>query len=356
MGIEKGSRLGPYEIVGPLGAGGMGEVYRAKDTRLGRDVAIKALPDEFSGDPDRLARFEREARLLASLRHANIAGIHGLEVVEGRPYLVLECVEGETLAARVRRGAIPVDETIDIARAIAAALEAAHDSGIVHRDLKPGNVMLTSAGDVKVLDFGLAKGGDAAASASDPELSASRTRTSAGTQAEVILGTAAYMSPEQARGKAVDRRTDIWSFGCLVFECLTARQTFAGETVSDIVANILQSEPAWSALPASTPERLRGLLRRCLEKDLKRRQRDIGDARIELEDLQALRESNREARAVLASRGPAGTKFWVVVAVAAAAARRRRHPLPTRSDFCCSARRRSRNARPSRCSRTGRPH
>jgi eukaryotic-like serine/threonine-protein kinase len=318
VGIEKGSRLGPYEIVGPLGAGGMGEVYRARDTRLGRDVAIKALPEEFSRDPERLARFEREARLLASLHHANIAGIHGLEVVDGRRYLVLECVEGETLAARLRRGAIPVNETIDIARAVAAALEAAHEAGIVHRDLKPGNVMLTAAGEVKVLDFGLAKGSDSAGSASDPDLSASPTLTYAGTQAGVILGTAAYMSPEQARGKAVDRRTDIWSFGCLVFECLTARQAFAGETVSDILAHILQSEPSWSALPASTPERLRGLLRRCLEKDLKRRQRDIGDARIELEDLQALRESHRVARAADASRGLEGARLWAVAAVAAA--------------------------------------
>jgi eukaryotic-like serine/threonine-protein kinase len=349
VGIEKGSRLGPYEIVGPLGAGGMGEVYRAKDTRLGRDVAIKALPDEFSRDPDRLARFEREARLLASLQHANIAGIHGLEVVEGRRYLVLECVEGETLAARVRRGAIPVDETIDIARGVAAALEAAHESGIVHRDLKPGNVMLTSAGNVKVLDFGLAKGGDPAGSASDTDLSASPTRTYAGTQAGMILGTAAYMSPEQARGKAVDRRTDIWSFGCLVFECLTARQTFAGETVSDIVANILQSEPAWSALPANTPERLRGLLRRCLEKDVKRRQRDIGDARIELEDLQALRESNRMARAASASRRPAAVMSMAVVALIALTA-------AAATWFAARAWNPSPPARPLRFQVTGAPH
>src|SRR6185295_6567341 len=196
VSIEPGRRLGPYEIVGPLGAGGMGEVYRAKDTRLGRDVAIKSIPDEFSGDPDRLARFEREARLLASLHHTNIAGIHGLEVVDGHRYLVLEYVEGETLADRIRRGAIPVEETIDIARAIAAALETAHESGIVHRDLKPGNVMLTNTGDVKVLDFGLAKGADPTSSASGPDLSASPTRTHAATTAGVILGTAAYMSPE----------------------------------------------------------------------------------------------------------------------------------------------------------------
>jgi len=319
VGIETGSRLGPYEIVGPLGAGGMGEVYRAKDTRLGRDVAIKALPDEFSRDPERLARFEREARLMASLQHTNIAGIHGLEVVEDHRYLVLEYVEGETLAARIRRGAIPVDETIDIARAIAAALEAAHESGIVHRDLKPGNVMLTQAGEVKVLDFGLAKGGEGAGSGSSSELSASPTRTYAATEVGVILGTAAYMSPEQARGKTVDRRTDIWSFGCLTFECLTGRQAFAGETVSDIVANILQSEPAWSTLPAGTPERLRGLLRRCLEKDARRRQRDIGDARIELEDLLTLRESQRVAQPASASRGPATAGLWVGGFLAAAA-------------------------------------
>jgi len=318
VGIATGSRLGPYEIVGPLGAGGMGEVYRARDTRLGRDVAIKALPDEFARDPERLARFEREARLMASLHHTNIAGIHGLEVVEDHRYLVLEYVEGETLAARIRRGAIPVDETIDIARAIAAALEAAHESGIVHRDLKPGNVMLTTAGEVKVLDFGLAKGGEGAGSASSSDLSASPTLTYAGTEVGVILGTAAYMSPEQARGKTVDRRTDIWSFGCLTFECLTGRQVFAGETVSDIVAKILQSEPPWNALPAATPERLIGVLRRCLEKDVKRRQRDIGDARIELEDLQALRESQRVARAASASRAPATARRWIAGFLAAA--------------------------------------
>ena len=213
MTIEPGRRLGPYEIVEPLGAGGMGEVYRAKDTRLGREVAIKALPDEFARDPERLARFEREARLLASLHHSNIAGIHGLEVADGHRYLVLEYVEGETLAARIRRGPIPVEETIDIARGIAAALEVAHESGVVHRDLKPGNVMLTSAGDVKVLDFGLAKGADIAGSESSTDLSASPTRTHAVTTAGVILGTAAYMSPEQARGKPVDKRTDIWAFG-----------------------------------------------------------------------------------------------------------------------------------------------
>jgi Tol biopolymer transport system component len=290
MPLVPGTKLGPYEVVAPLGAGGMGEVYRAKDARLGRDVAIKLLPEAFATDPDRLARFEREAKLLASLQHANIAVLHGLEEAGGRRFLVMECVEGESLAQRLRRGALPVAETLEAARAIAAALEAAHEGGIVHRDLKPGNVMVTPAGDVKVLDFGLAKGGGGGSS-SDPNMSASPTLTYAGTQAGVILGTAAYMSPEQARGKGVDRRTDIWSFGCVVFECLTGKQVFAGETVSDIVARILQTEPEWAALPSGAPEGLRALLHRCLEKDAKRRLRDIGEARIEIEDLLAARSA-----------------------------------------------------------------
>src|SRR6185295_5722105 len=197
-------------------------------------------------DAERLARFEREARLLASLQHANIAVLHGLEESGGRRFLVMECVEGESLAQRLGRGPLPLAETLEVARAVAAALEAAHESGIVHRDLKPGNVMVTPAGDVRVLDFGLAKGG--AGSSGDVGLSASPTRTYAATSAGVVLGTAAYMSPEQARGKPVDRRTDIWSFGCVLYECLTGKQAFSGETVSDIVACILQTEPDWSAL------------------------------------------------------------------------------------------------------------
>src|SRR5512140_435506 len=254
MSLATGIRLGAYEIVAPLGAGGMGEVYRARDTRLARDVAIKALPAEFAQDPERLARFEREARLLASLSHPNVAGIHGLELAEGHRYLVLEFVDGETLAARIARGALPVDDAMHVCAQVAAAVEAAHEAGVVHRDLKPGNVMLKPDGTVKVLDFGLAKGG--ASAASDPGLSTSPTMTHAATSAGVILGTAAYMSPEQARGKAVDRRTDIWSFGCVLFECLTGRKAFAGETISDIVACILQVEPAWTALPPATPERV----------------------------------------------------------------------------------------------------
>ncbi len=276
-------RLGPYEILGPLGSGGMGEVHRARDTRLGRDVAIKTLPEAFAGDAERLARFEREARLLASLSHPNIAAIHGLEESGGARYLVLEFVEGETLAARLARGALPVAEALEVGRQIAAGVEAAHEGGAVHRDLKPGNVMLTPSGDVKVLDFGLAKSGAADKAGSDPNLSASPTLTHAATQAGVILGTAAYMSPEQARGRLVDKRSDIWSFGCVLYECLTGRRLFEGETVSDLIARILERTPDLSALPAQTPPRVRALIERCLEKDPKRRLRDIGEARLELE-------------------------------------------------------------------------
>jgi len=285
MPLPPATRIGPYTIVAPLGSGGMGEVYRARDERLGRDVAIKALPAVFAQDAERLTRFEREAKLLAALNHPNVGAIYGFEEAQGGRYLVLELVEGETLGARLARGAVPRDQALDVCRQIAAALEAAHDSGIIHRDLKPGNVMLTPSGVAKVLDFGLAKAAD---SPSDSALSASPTVThnaGAATAAGVILGTAAYMSPEQARGKAIDKRTDIWSFGCVLYECLAGRQCFAGETVSDLIAHILQSEPEWGSLPAKTPNRVRELLRRCLEKDAHRRLRDIGDARIELEDV-----------------------------------------------------------------------
>ncbi|MFN8589802.1 MAG: serine/threonine-protein kinase, partial [Candidatus Eisenbacteria bacterium] len=288
MPLTPGTRLGPYEIVAPLGAGGMGEVHRARDTRLGRDVAIKALPAAFAQDPERLARFEREAKLLASLNHPNVAGIHGIEDVDGARYLVLEFVDGETLEAALRGGPLPLADVLDVARQVAAGVEAAHEAGVVHRDLKPGNVMLTGGGVVKVLDFGLAKGGGGQRSASsDPRLSASPTMTYHGTEAGMILGTAAYMSPEQARGKAVDRRTDIWSFGCVLFEMLTGRRAYDGETVSDMVARILERDPEWSALPAGTPPRLVALLRRCLTKDAKLRQRDIGDVKLELDAIAA---------------------------------------------------------------------
>jgi Tol biopolymer transport system component len=285
MPLTPGSRLGPYEVLSPLGAGGMGEVFRARDSRLGRDVAVKVLPEAFAADPERLARFEREARLLASLSHPNIAGIHGLEEVGGHRHLILELVEGETLAERLTRGPLPVDEALDVARQVAAALDAAHEAGIVHRDLKPGNVMLTATGDAKVLDFGLARGGGSGPSGTDIGLSASPTMTYAATMAGVILGTAAYMSPEQARGRAVDRRTDIWSFGCVLYECLVGKPLFGGETVSDTIAKILERDPDWSALPPKTPPRVRELLRRCLEKDAKKRQRDAGDIKIELDEI-----------------------------------------------------------------------
>ncbi len=316
-------RIGPYPIEREIGRGGMGVVYLGRDTRLDRRVAIKVLPEAFAGDPERLARFEREARLVASLNHPNIAGIYGIEEDAGQRFLALEYVEGETLAERIARGPLTLDDTLDVCRQVAAALEAAHEGGVVHRDLKPGNIKITPAGEVKVLDFGLAKGGAGAGSESASDLSHSPTLTLAATGAGVILGTAAYMSPEQARGKAVDKRADIWAFGCLLYECLTGRQAFAGETVSDMIARILQGEPEWGALPARTPERVRGLLRRCFEKDARRRLRDIGDARMEIEDVLAVRASSSSiAAAGAAATGSRRLLEWarlVVVALLAGA-------------------------------------
>jgi Tol biopolymer transport system component/predicted Ser/Thr protein kinase len=317
-------RIGPYPIEREIGRGGMGVVYLGRDTRLDRRIAIKVLPAAFAGDPERLARFEREARLVASLNHPNIAGIYGIEEDAGHRFLALEYVEGETLAERIARGPLPLDETLDVCRQVAAALEAAHEGGVVHRDLKPANIKVTPAGEVKVLDFGLAKGGAAAGVESSSDLSHSPTLAIAATGAGMILGTAAYMSPEQARGKAVDKRTDIWAFGCLLYECLTGRQAFAGETVSDMIARILQGEPEWNALPAATPERVRGLLRRCLEKDARRRLRDIGDARMEIEDVQSVRASSSSiARTAAPATGSRRLLEWgrlVAVALLAAAA------------------------------------
>jgi Tol biopolymer transport system component len=281
MPLPSGTRRGPYEILAPIGAGGMGEVYRARDSRLGRDVAIKTLPAEFAGNPERLARFHREARLLASLNHPNIAAIYGLEEADGAKYLILELVEGESLAERLAAGPLPVEEAFGVCAQIAAGVSAAHDAGVIHRDLKPGNVMVRHDGSVKVLDFGLAKGAEKPAATSD--LSESPT-VSAGTQTGVILGTAAYMSPEQTRGRALDKRTDVWSFGCILFECLTGKQVFREETVSDILAAIIRSEPDWSALPAETPAKVRDLVKRCLQKDPRRRLHDIADARLEIEE------------------------------------------------------------------------
>jgi Tol biopolymer transport system component len=282
-----GESLAHYRIVEKIGAGGMGEVYRADDTKLGRSVAIKVLPSDVAQDAERLGRFEREAQLLAALSHANVGAIYGLEDVGERRFLVLEHVKGENLAERLDRGAVPEVEALDIARQMAEALEEAHENGIVHRDLKPANVMLTPEGKVKVLDFGLAKAwaGESTPSGSTSDLSKSPTLAYATTGAGLILGTAAYMSPEQARGRSVDRRADIWAFGVVVFEMLTGESLFSGETVSDTLASILKEEPPWEKLPARTPRRLERLLYRCLAKNPRRRLRDIGDARLELEEL-----------------------------------------------------------------------
>ena len=288
MGLTAGVRLGVYEIIAPVGAGGMGEVYRATDTKLRRDVAIKVLPEIFSADPERIARFQREAELLATLNHPNIAQIYGLERQDGpdgREWhaIVLELIGGETLAERVARGPIEINDAIAIARQLVEALEAAHDRGVIHRDLKPANIKITPDGKVKVLDFGLAKMAEREAAVSG--LSMSPTLSVQATYAGMILGTAAYMSPEQARGKPVDRKTDVWAFGCVVYEMLAGRQAFeGGETVSDAVAAILRSDIDWSALPASTPPHLLKLLRRCLQKDPQKRLPHIGSARLDLDE------------------------------------------------------------------------
>jgi Tol biopolymer transport system component len=280
--LEAGTTIGPYRIECLIGAGGMGEVYRARDTRLGRDVAIKILPRIFTSDPERLARFEREARMLAALNHPHIGGIYGIEDTDGVRGLVLELVEGDTLADRLQQGPVPVAEALTIARQIADALDAAHERGIVHRDLKPANIKITPDGVVKVLDLGLAKAvtGDGVG----PDLSQSPTVTVGGTRDGVILGTAAYMSPEQARGLAVDKRADIWAFGCVLYEMLTGRAAFAFDTLTDTLAAIIDREPDWTLLPATTPGGARRVLLRCLEKDPKRRLRDIADARLELDE------------------------------------------------------------------------
>jgi serine/threonine protein kinase/Tol biopolymer transport system component len=282
--MRTGQRIGAYQVQALLGAGGMGEVYRARDTKLGRDVAIKILPRIFTGDPERLARFEREARMLASLNHPQIGAIYGVEESDGGRALILELVEGPTLADRLAKGPIPLTESLGIARQIADALDAAHERGIVHRDLKPANIKITPDGVVKVLDFGLAK--LSASNGTDRDLSQSPTLTVGGTREGAILGTTAYMSPEQARGQAVDKRTDIWAFGCVLYEMLTGSRAFAGDDVSDALARVLMKEPDWETLPATTPLAIRRLLHRCLAKDRRQRLSDAADARLEIEDAQ----------------------------------------------------------------------
>ena len=332
MTLAPGSRLGAYEIVALLGAGGMGEVYRARDLKLGRDVALKVLPASVASDAERLSRFEREARLLASLNHPYIGAIYGVEESPSTragqapiTALVLELVDGETLADRIaRHSAMPLPEVVAIARQIADALDAAHDRGIVHRDLKPANIKVTGDGTVKVLDFGLARGGDASsgsAGSSGPgwpvgaDLSASPTMLAPTVQG-VLLGTVPYMSPEQARGKAVDKRTDIWAFGCVLYEMLTRRRAFPGETASDTIAAILEREPDWSALPVTTPPSIVRLLRRCLERDPRRRLRDIGDGKVDLDD-QPVAPSAADGRAV---RNTRRSLIWMAAGIVLGAA------------------------------------
>ena len=282
MPLTKGSQLGPYEILDPIGAGGMGEVYRARDARLGRDVAIKVLPGAFVRDAEQLSRFQREAKMLAALNHPNIASIYGFEDSGSVHALVMELVEGPTLADRIVRGALPIDEALPIAKQIAEAVEYAHERGIVHRDLKPANIKLADNDAVKILDFGLAKALDADPSQSN--MSNSPTLTHMATQAGITLGTAAYMSPEQAKGKAVDRRTDIWAFGCVLYEMLTGKMAFSGESITETLAAVIREEPDWSLLPPDTPPAIRNLLARCLKKDARQRLQSIGDARIAIDE------------------------------------------------------------------------
>jgi eukaryotic-like serine/threonine-protein kinase len=317
--LTPGTRLGIYDVLAVIGAGGMGEVYRARDTKLQRDVALKVLPDAFVRDPDRLARFKREAQLLAALNHPNIAAIFGLEESVGTPALVLELVDGATLADRMAEGPVPLDETVAIATQIADALESAHEQGIVHRDLKPANIKVRPDGTVKVLDFGLAKaiegtGSAAAGGGGSHDVTNSPTITSpAMTHVGMILGTAAYMSPEQAKGRTADRRSDIWAFGVVLYEMLSGEHAFKGDDVADTLAAVLRAEPAWTALPANTPSSIQRLLRRCLQKNPKHRLQHIGDARLELADVDG-------ASAVVASapRPSSRRPLWTMVAAAVA--------------------------------------
>jgi Tol biopolymer transport system component len=319
MPLPAGTELGTHKILALIGVGGMGEVYKAHDTKLGRDVAIKVLPEAFAHDPERLSRFQREAKMLAALNHPNIATIYGLEQSCDTRYLVMELVAGETLAERVKReGAVPVEEALTIAKQIAEALEAAHERGIIHRDLKPANVKVTPEGRVKVLDFGLAKA--FSAEPTQEEIGNSPTLNMAATMQGVILGTAAYMSPEQAKGKAVDQRTDIWAFGCVFFELLTGTEAFHGEDITDILAAVVRAEPNWQALPASTPMSVRDLLRRCLQKDKTLRVQAAGDLRIEIVEALAAPKYTGATPAASASNSKLSWVAAALLAVVAAAA------------------------------------
>jgi serine/threonine protein kinase/sugar lactone lactonase YvrE len=313
MPLTAGDRLGTYEILAPIGAGGMGEVYRARDTKLGRDVALKVLAQAFAADVERMARFRREAQVLASLNHSNIAAIYGFEDSSHVHALVMELVEGPTLADRIKIGAIPIEEALLIAKQICEGVEYAHERGIIHRDLKPANIKLANNDAVKILDFGLAKALDTDVSSTD--ISSSPTISRMATQAGIILGTAAYMSPEQAKGKSVDRRTDIWAFGCVVYEMLTGKMAFSGETVTDTLAAVIKSEPDWSLLPPNTPPAIRNLLVRCLKKDAKQRLQAIGDARIAIDEV--VSGAPQDSSPFIPSAVPVpSTRWWIVAAAA----------------------------------------
>src|SRR5437870_2511245 len=319
MPLPAGIRFGAYEVLSALGAGGMGEVYRARDTKLGRSVAIKILPDTLAADPERIARFEREAKMLAALNHPHIAALYGMEESGSRHFLVMELVEGETLAERLQRGAMPIEEALKIAHQIVEALEAAHEKGIVHRDLKPANVKVTPDDTVKVLDFGLAK-----AVTDEPTVGTrqsgrdgathSPTLSMMATQAGVILGTAAYMSPEQAKGLPADHRSDVFSFGCVLYEMLTGRQPFQGETVPDVMASVLARDPDLNALPPNLNSRLPDLLKRCLDKHPKRRWQAVGDLRAEIEAIAVAPRAVPAAQVIVGSPRPWWTRVVPVVA------------------------------------------
>jgi hypothetical protein len=313
MALSVGTRLGPYEVTGAIGAGGMGEVYRARDTRLDRDVALKVLPGLFAQDADRLTRFEREAKVLAALNHPNIAAIYGVEDAGSTHALVMELIDGPTLHEVIGARGMSLDEALPIARQIAEALEAAHAAGVIHRDLKPANIKVRPDGTVKVLDFGLAKAFDSTG-ASAGEAANSPTLTARGTQLGMLLGTCAYMAPEQARSKPVDKRADLWAFGCVLFEMLTGRQAFTGETVTDILASVVRAEPDWSSLPPGTPRPILTLLRRCLAKDPTQRLADASTARLEIDDAQ--RDPADAASAASVAPAPRGREplAWILAA------------------------------------------
>ena len=346
--LQPGTTLGPYAVSAKLGQGGMGEVWRARDTTLDRDVALKVLPEAFTADPDRLARFEREAKILASLNHPNIASIYELEKSEGGTFraLVLELVDGPTLADRIAHGAIPVEDALPIARQIAEALEAAHEVGVVHRDLKPANIKVRADGTVKVLDFGLAKAmgplspwGEGRGEGDDP--TESPTLTAAATRTGVLMGTPAYMSPEQATGKVVDRRSDVWAFGCVLYEMLTGRRAFAGDSVSETLVAVLTAGVDLEALPTSVPPAVRRLVRRCLQREPKRRLRDIADGLLELDDDLESRSAETQAslpvpRQIVPMRRALPWVAAAAVAVAAGVAGWHLRPTPvgaTRDHF-----------------------